>query len=363
MDIWESKNSSTWTVENISSLKLGTQDQDQGMWEINAMFSNEDANSSIELEIIKNKTYVTTYNKQNRVNTLSSTRINDKYERVVMDRGEIVSTPRQKQKKKIQEASYLPSTSHHKHHEIKNQLISITKDCHNINNFVTLLNLDHNLSKNSYNQSESLCYQRDKSSKSNNNMPMDLLFNYVNVKDDFEWVGFKDYMKSKSDKKGHFMHVIEQDMNLFTVGEDYSLAHCVAEDMKMGCGIAVQFRRRFPNAVLLNMREKSGGLIAVKHKARYIYYMVTKKISSGKPTYGTFWSSLKKLRDHMQQNQVKKLAIPRIGCGLDRLNWKIVKLMLEYLFRSMDVFILVCNFRQRNIHHTDVQKFSTSSQK
>jgi hypothetical protein len=40
-------------------------------------------------------------------------------------------------------------------------------------------------------------------------------------------------------------------------------------------------------------------------------------LSSGKPTYSTLFSSLKTLRGHVIANDVKKLAMPRIGCGLD----------------------------------------------
>lgn len=77
---------------------------------------------------------------------------------------------------------------------------------------------------------------------------------------------------------------------------------------------------------------------------RYIYYLVTKKVSYGKPTYETIWSSLKKMRDHIQKNKVKKLAIPCLGCGLDKLDWETVKSMIAYLFKGLDVEIVVCIF-------------------
>ncbi|XP_044269461.1 uncharacterized protein LOC123014415 [Tribolium madens] len=136
--------------------------------------------------------------------------------------------------------------------------------------------------------------------------------------------------------------------NLFEMPDDYSLAHCVAEDMNMGSGIAVQFRRDFKRVdELLNQHQEPGGLAVLEHDGRYIYYLVTKRLSSGKPTYGTLFSSLQKLRTHMVHNNVRKLAIPRIGCGLDRLQWDNVKFMLEFIFKEIDVEIVVCNLEPK----------------
>jgi hypothetical protein len=43
--------------------------------------------------------------------------------------------------------------------------------------------------------------------------------------------GYVEYVKTK-----------EITSDLFEMPEEYSLAHCVAEDMNMGAGIAVRFR-------------------------------------------------------------------------------------------------------------------------
>lgn len=101
---------------------------------------------------------------------------------------------------------------------------------------------------------------------------------------------------------------------------------------------------------LLSQGQGSGGLAILENKTaqgkRYIYYLVTKWLSSSKPIYEDFFSSLIKFRDHVHENGVKKVAIPKIGCGLDRLEWGQVKRMLAFLFRDVDVEITVCNFQQ-----------------
>src|SRR6185436_21137174 len=63
-----------------------------------------------------------------------------------------------------------------------------------------------------------------------------------------------------------------------------------------------------------------------------------------KPSYRSLWESLCDLRDHMLQNDILKLAVPKLGCGLDGLNWRIVRNMLEILFHYTGVEILVCSF-------------------
>lgn len=38
---------------------------------------------------------------------------------------------------------------------------------------------------------------------------------------------------------------------------------------------------------------------------------------------------------------IKKLAIPKLGCGLDRLNWNEVELMIKEIFKDYDITIIV----------------------
>ena len=45
----------------------------------------------------------------------------------------------------------------------------------------------------------------------------------------------------------------------------------------------------------------------------------------------------------MLSQNVRRLAITKIGCGLDGLNWKTVRSMLEVIFRSTGIEIMVCS--------------------
>ncbi|KAL3284069.1 hypothetical protein HHI36_018237, partial [Cryptolaemus montrouzieri] len=62
-----------------------------------------------------------------------------------------------------------------------------------------------------------------------------LIPKYVDLNDEEK----KEFIEWKSNSvKGK---VIEEEKDLFSVGKEYSLAHCVAADMSMGSGIAVEF--------------------------------------------------------------------------------------------------------------------------
>ncbi|KAL1490552.1 hypothetical protein ABEB36_013228 [Hypothenemus hampei] len=144
-----------------------------------------------------------------------------------------------------------------------------------------------------------------------------------------------------------FTVVKEINADLFDQSLDFSLAHCVAEDLRMGSGIATTFKYKFKNLPqLLDQNPKQGGLAILKDNNRYIYYLVTKRESSEKPTYPSLWKSLIKMRDHINRHKIKKLAIPLLGCGRDRLDWNRVKAMIQQLFEKVDIEILVCKLQQ-----------------
>jgi O-acetyl-ADP-ribose deacetylase (regulator of RNase III) len=91
-----------------------------------------------------------------------------------------------------------------------------------------------------------------------------------------------------------------------------------------------------------------GHIAVLEDEGRYIYYLVTKRSSTEKPYFDDLVSSLKRMRDHCAEHGVKHLAMPRIGCGLDRLEWREVKPKIEEIFSSLDISITVYNFNQVN---------------
>ncbi|CAH2007354.1 unnamed protein product [Acanthoscelides obtectus] len=83
---------------------------------------------------------------------------------------------------------------------------------------------------------------------------------------------------------------------------------------------------------------------------RKIFYLVTKKASYQKPNYEDVWSALCSLREVLLAEDLRKLAIPKLACGLDNLDWRIIRSMLEVVFRYTDIRFLVCCHNPRRLH-------------
>lgn len=133
--------------------------------------------------------------------------------------------------------------------------------------------------------------------------------------------------------------------DLFTVNEDYFLAHCISSDAKMGKGIAVEFRKRFKLDVLqheaVKVRLKVGSCIRVGR----VLNLVTKKYYWNKPTYETFAVALKNMKKLAIRNGIKKIAMPQIGAGLDKLNWEKNRDIIKDIFSDTNIEILVCKWK------------------
>jgi hypothetical protein len=129
---------------------------------------------------------------------------------------------------------------------------------------------------------------------------------------------------------------------LFSSPTSFALAHCVSKDFVMGQGIALKFKQRFHGVEHLKKQNKTVGQVAsLSYQGRHIYYLITKQKYYEKPTYISLFKCLLELRDILKMLQIKKLALPKIACGLDRLKWSIVSKMIYYLFKNTSVFIVI----------------------
>lgn len=140
--------------------------------------------------------------------------------------------------------------------------------------------------------------------------------------------------------EGSRIHHVKGD--LFACPETDALAHCISEDCRMGAGIAVLFKKKFGGVQeLISQQKKTGEVAVLQRGKRYVYYMITKKAVSHKPTYDSMRKSLKAVKEHCLENGVKSLSMPRIGCGLDRLEWDKVSDIIEDVFKDTDINITV----------------------
>ena len=143
------------------------------------------------------------------------------------------------------------------------------------------------------------------------------------------------------------MTINEINGDLFRVPQGYYLAHCISGDYALGAGIAKKFDAEY------NMRfklfrdyaipdgEKSanvGRALLVDN----VFNLVTKERCFHKPTYDTLYDTLVDMREQCEHLDINRLAMPLIGCGLDKLEWDMVKDVIEDVFENTNIEILIC---------------------
>lgn len=140
----------------------------------------------------------------------------------------------------------------------------------------------------------------------------------------------------------------EEKRDLLTVPQGYMIAHCISADFALGAGVAKQIDAVFNMREMLNLMW--GKISDMEDKwsspccfpCMNVFNLVTKERYYHKPTLNSLEVSLNEMKDYAVEMGVKKIAMPQIGCGLDRLNWSDVSVLIEEVFGDTDIEILVC---------------------
>lgn len=122
-------------------------------------------------------------------------------------------------------------------------------------------------------------------------------------------------------------------------------AHCISRDYALGAGIAVEFDRRYDmRSRLIKLAEEKPETLDEKCiQVENVFNLITKEKYWQKPSYKSLRESLLEMREKISKDKnVKKLVMPKIGCGLDRLSWDKVEPMVQEIFKNLDIEIVVC---------------------
>ena len=139
------------------------------------------------------------------------------------------------------------------------------------------------------------------------------------------------------------IHEEKRDLFSLDYRNEFSLCHCVSSDLAMGKGIAVLFRNTFGGIEKLRIQNPTvGGCCSLPSERMKIYYLITKPKYWNKPTYESLRDSLQCMRDDLVRSGIRRLGMPRIGCGLDGLEWSKVKDIIESVFKGTEIDIVVC---------------------
>ncbi|MCM1335326.1 MAG: macro domain-containing protein [Bacteroides sp.] len=152
----------------------------------------------------------------------------------------------------------------------------------------------------------------------------------------------------------------EERRDLFSLGSEYILVHCISADFALGAGIAKVFRDKYGvrgqllRDYRVNVWDGNGECLFTTNNTaqdgtgyRLVANLVTKEKYYHKPTYETVKQSLKNMKKMLQGSNTfykppHKIGMPLIGCGLDGLQWERVSAIVKEVFNDTDFEILVC---------------------
>lgn len=157
------------------------------------------------------------------------------------------------------------------------------------------------------------------------------------------------------------LRMFEHVGNLFDYQGDYVLAHCIAADFGMSGGIAKQFVDKMNMRDQLKQWASREGVETIQNTyGPYDTYgitrpqligtavliegtfnLITKLWTYEQPTYENLYRSLEDMRRQVSELSIKKLAMPKIGCGIDGLSWVAVYAMIVTIFKDMNIEIII----------------------
>ena len=122
-------------------------------------------------------------------------------------------------------------------------------------------------------------------------------------------------------------------------------AHTISADRAMKKGFAESISKRYPelrhfcisihaniNDVLIFTDPKSGQIL---------YNLFIKQKYFQKPTYNAIFNTLSEMKDHAIANNIRSIAMPKIACGLDKMNWEEVSKIIVDVFQHSGITIIV----------------------
>ena len=83
---------------------------------------------------------------------------------------------------------------------------------------------------------------------------------------------------------------------------------------------------------------------------RYTYNLVTKTKFSERPNLPTLSLTLEEMMSHARLYGISTVAIPKIGCGLDQMNWQEVVKLLRDIFAYSNIRKVVYTLEENGVH-------------
>ena len=143
------------------------------------------------------------------------------------------------------------------------------------------------------------------------------------------------------------MKIVETKCNLLNVPRGYYLAHCISGDYALAGNLESKMN------IYYNMRYKLFRHYPIPDKDKYaevgesllvddVFNLVIKSKFNDKATYEALEKALNDMKFWCNSLYIDNVAIPKLGCGGNGLEWDLVKNIIEKVFGNTDIKFLVC---------------------
>ena len=133
-----------------------------------------------------------------------------------------------------------------------------------------------------------------------------------------------------------------------------SIGHCISADAQMSKGFAQYSSERVPRLRRTCRRANllKDQVLPFWHSSsrRYVFNLVTREKYSDKPDLQTLATTLQNMQAHATMHGISAIAIPKLGCGLDKMNWQDVVKLLRDIFAYSEIQIVVYSLDEQAIH-------------
>lgn len=160
------------------------------------------------------------------------------------------------------------------------------------------------------------------------------------------------------------MNYTEKYNDVTKMPSEYVIAHCISCDCAMGAGVVIPIMNKHPFLKrycieYVRKQNKEFNLPSLGTAYRYqdqngtVYNMFTKRFVGYKAgvgiSYEYYLKTLEKclidVKKQMLTNNETFIAMPKIGCGLDKCKWEDVSKLIKSVFENTDINIVICVFK------------------
>ena len=154
-----------------------------------------------------------------------------------------------------------------------------------------------------------------------------------------------------------YLEIVKKDIT--TISSDFLICHCISADAAMGAGVALALVRRFPS-MKSEVKEFLKSIPLAQRIGQVVFFVddISNAIIANMITKAHYWDKSSTMpqgvylnnlsecfilvKQVMLERNIKKLAMPKIGCGLDRCSWMEVESIILDVFDGTDIDITVC---------------------